>query len=83
MLTYHPCSAGPQSPKTPQPASREGGLCTVLESGARCQGRRDWVGEYGRACRPELIEEEDVSQVSRLYSTPCLACIKFPTNGSY
>lgn len=54
----------------------------MLESGAGCQGRRGWVGEYGGACRPELIEE-DVSQVSRLYRTPSLACIKFPTNGSY
>lgn len=48
--------------------AKEGGVGRVSTAGAR---------------RPELTEEEAVSQVSRIYRTPCLAYIKFPTNGSY
>lgn len=46
------------------------------------EGGVGWVSTAG-ARSPELLEEEAVSQVGRIYRTPCLAYIKSPTNGSY
>lgn len=41
------------------------------------------VGESDEALGPEFTEQEAVRQVSRIYRMPCLAYIKFSTNGSY